>query len=292
MKRTHTTSLIWMHLVVLIYGFTAILGKLIEMPAIQMVWYRMLIAALGLFLYLIVTKKQFIIPAKQTFKLIGIGLVVAAHWIAFFHAIKISNISVTLGIISSGALFASILEPLFFQKKMDWLEFLIGVFIVLGIYLIFSFEINYKIGIMVALAATILATIFTILNKKYTTRFHPTLISFYEMIGGFMGISIYLLVTNGFSSSFFLPTISDISYLLILGLVCTAFAFALSVDVMKELSAYTVILSINMEPIYGILLAFFIFGESERMSGGFYAGTMIILASVFLFPIIKRKRKA
>lgn len=178
------------------------------------------------------------------------------------------------------------------SKKMDWLEFLIGVFIVLGIYLIFSFEINYKIGIMVALAATILATIFTILNKKYTTRFHPTLISFYEMIGGFMGISIYLLVTNGFSSSFFLPTISDISYLLILGLVCTAFAFALSVDVMKELSAYTVILSINMEPIYGILLAFFIFGESERMSGGFYAGTMIILASVFLFPIIKRKRKA
>ncbi|MGQ1784829.1 DMT family transporter [Saccharicrinis sp. GN24d3] len=291
MKRSHSSSLIWMHLIVLIYGFTAILGKLIEMPAIQMVWYRMLIAAAGLFAYLLYKKEQILIPGSQAIKLVGIGLVVAAHWIAFFHAIKISNISVTLGVTSSGAMFASILEPMFFKKKIDWLEFLIGIFIVLGIYLIFSYEVNYKMGITVALIATVLATIFTILNKKYTTRFHPTLISFYEMVGGVMGISVYLLVVNGFSASFFSPSLSDSSYLLILGLICTAFAFAVSVDVMKELSAYTVILSLNMEPVYGIILAFFIFGQSEHMTGGFYAGTIIILASVFLFPVIKRRRE-
>ncbi len=279
-----------MHIVVIIYGFTAILGKLIEMPAIQMVWYRMLFASIGLLAYLLLKKKSLLITPKQILKLILIGFVVAAHWIAFFHAIKISNISVTLGIISSGALFASVLEPIFFRKKIDWLELLVGIFIVIGLYLIFSYELNYISGIIVAIIATVLATTFTILNKKYITQHSPTLISFYEMVGGFIGISLYLIFTGGFSSDFFSPSMSDITYLLILGLICTAFAFAVSVDVMKELSAYTVILSINMEPIYGIILAFFIFGESEYMTSGFYAGTVMILASVFLFPILKRQK--
>ncbi len=291
MERSHNASLLWMHLVVLIYGFTAILGKLIEMPAIQVVWYRMAFAAMGLLAYLIFRKKPMVkIPTKQVIILLGIGLVVAAHWIAFFGAIKISNISVTLGIISSGALFASVLEPLFFRKRVDWLEVYIGIFIILGLYIIFSYELEYLTGIIVAIVATILATVFTILNKKYTTRYPPTLISFYEMLGGFIGITAYLLFSGSFSIEFIRPTTMDFVYLLILGLICTAFAFAVSVDVMKELSAYTVILSINMEPIYGIILAFVIFGESEHMTGGFYVGTAMILASVFLYPLLKKRR--
>ena len=222
-----------MHLVVLIYGFTAILGKLIEMPAIQMVWYRMLFAVLGLYGYLLFTKTSIRLPIKQILILIGIGLVVAAHWIAFFHAIKTSNISVTLGITTSGTLFASIMEPMFFKKKIDWLEFLIGMFIVLGLYLIFSSELKYFAGIIIAIIATILATIFTILNKKYITQHSPTIISFYEMTGGFVGISIYLLATNNFNVEFFTPSAHSIIYLLILGILCTTFAFAVSVDVMK-----------------------------------------------------------
>ena len=288
-KRSHRSSLIWMHLIVIIYGFTAILGKLIEMPAIQMVWYRMLFAALGLWIYLLLKKKKVTLPIRETILFIAIGFIVAIHWITFFHAIKIANISITLGIFSSGALFASILEPLFFKKRIDVLEFLIGAFIVLGIYLIFRFELNYMSGIIYALIATILGTVFTILNKKFTTQYSPTLISFYEMTGGILGISIYLLCTNGFSASFFQPSLSDVSYLLILGLICTAFAFAISVDVMKELSAYTVILSVNMEPVYGIILAFLIFKDSEYMTKGFYLGTLIILASVFIYPIVKKK---
>ncbi len=291
MERSHNVSLTWMHLVVLIYGFTAILGKLIEMPAIQVVWYRMAFAAIGLLIYLIIRKRPMVkIPPKQVIILLGIGLVVAAHWIAFFHAIKISNISVTLGVISSGALFASILEPLFFRKRIDWLEFLIGIFIIFGLYLIFSYELEYLTGIIVALVATVLATVFTILNKKFTTRYPPTLISFYEMLGGFIGITVYLFFSGSFNAEFIRPTTMDFVYLLILGLICTAFAFAVSVDVMKELSAYTVILSINMEPIYGIILAFIIFGDSEHMTGGFYAGTAMILASVFLYPMLKKRK--
>ncbi|TLX74410.1 EamA family transporter [Labilibacter sediminis] len=279
-----------MHFIVLIYGFTAILGKLIEMQAVQMVWYRMLFAATGLFIYLRIRKTNLLLPPKEIFELLGVGVVVALHWITFFHAIKISNISVTLGILSSGALFASILEPLFFKKKINLLEVSIGLCIVLGLYLIFSYELKHIDGIITALISTILATIFTILNKKYTVRNSPTLISFYEMCGGIFVISIYLLFSGEMNKEFFTPGISDIGYLLILGIVCTAFAFAMSVDVMKELSAYTVVLSVNMEPIYGIILAFFIFGDSELMSGGFYLGTIIILASVFVYPIIKSRR--
>ena len=291
MQRSYTSSLILMHFIVFIYGFTAIIGKLIEMNALQMVWYRMLFAALGLLVYLKWKKINISIPKADTIKLIGIGLVVALHWITFFGAIKISNISVTLGIMASGTLFASILEPLFFRLRVNWIEFLIGTFIVFGLYLIFSYELSYINGILVALIASLLATLFTILNKSFTNKFPPSIISFYEMTGGFIGITLYLIVSQQLNRELLSPSYMDLFYVIILGIVCTAFAFAVSVDVMKELSAYTVILSVNMEPIYGILLAYFIFGESEHMSGGFYLGTIVILLSVFIYPIIKAKTR-
>ncbi|MCW3804627.1 DMT family transporter [Plebeiibacterium marinum] len=291
MQRSYTSSLILMHFIVFIYGFTAIIGKLIEMNALQMVWYRMLFAALGLLVYLKWKKINISIPKADTIKLIGIGLVVALHWITFFGAIKISNISVTLGIMASGTLFASILEPLFFRLRVNWIEFLIGTFIVFGLYLIFSYELSYINGILVALIASLLATLFTILNKSFTNKFSPSIISFYEMTGGFIGITLYLIVSQQLNRELLSPSYMDLFYVIILGIVCTAFAFAVSVDVMKELSAYTVILSVNMEPIYGILLAYFIFGESEHMSGGFYLGTIVILLSVFIYPIIKAKTR-
>ncbi len=254
-----------------------------------MVWYRMLFATIGLLFFLFTKKASLAINKNDILKLIGIGLVVAVHWITFFHAIKISNISVTLGILASGTLFASILEPFFFRKRIIWIDFIVGIIIVLGLYMIFSYELKYLSGILMAIISTLLATVFTILNKSVTTKFPPTIISFYEMLGGFVGISIYLALTNQFNNNLFSVSLSDILYVLILGIVCTAFAFAVSVDVMKELSAYTVILSINMEPVYGILLAYFIFGESEYMSDGFYVGTIVIFLAVFLFPVLKRK---
>ncbi len=291
MNSSYRTSLLLMHFVGLIYGSTAILGKLITMPAIQLVWYRMGWAALGLWIYLKITKQTLRIPPKQLLTFLGIGVIVVTHWIAFFHAIKISNISITLGIISTGALFTSFLEPLFFRKKINPLEVVVGLLIIIGLYLILSYELHYIKGILVALAATILASVFTILNKKYANDYSASVISFYEMLGGIIGLSIYLGVTNGYSAAFFSPTLLDMSYLAILGLLCTAFAFVASVQVMKNLSAYTVMLLINMEPIYGILSAILIFGESEQMTGGFYVGLVVILAAVFLFPFLSNKLK-
>ncbi len=291
MQRSYTKSLILMHFIVVIYGFTAIIGKLIYMNALQMVWYRMLFATISLFLFIKWKKVNLSIAKKDILKLIGIGLVVAIHWITFFGAIKISNISVTLGIMASGTLFASIFEPIFFKQKVNLLETLLGIFIVIGLYLIFSYEIHFIKGIIVAIISSVLATLFTILNKSYTHKFPPTLISFYEMSGGFLGITLYLFATQQFNTQLLQPSLSDIIYVMILGIICTAFAFAVSVDVMKELSAYNVILAVNMEPVYGIILAYFIFGESEYMSGGFYLGTIVILLSVFLYPTIKVKAK-
>ncbi len=191
MQRSYTKSFILFHFIVVIYGFTAIIGKLIHMNALQMVWYRMLFAAISLFIFLKWRKINLSIAEKDILKLIGIGLVVAFHWITFFGAIKIANISVTLGIMASGTLFASILEPIFFKQRINWLEFLIGIGIVLGLYLIFSYEIHYIKGILVAILSSILATLFTILNKSYTHKFTPTLISFYEMTGGFI-VSLFI----------------------------------------------------------------------------------------------------
>ncbi len=277
-----------MHLIVIILGFTAILGQLITMNAIQMVWFRMLFASIGLFVYLKAGSISLKVNKKLILKLLGIGAIVAFHWITFFHAIKVSNISVTLGIFSSGTLFASIFEPIILKRKINWVEFVIGAFIVLGLYMIFSFEFSYLKGILYAVIATILSTLFTILNKIFTTKTSSAIISFYEMTGGFLAISLYLFVSGYFTSPILLPNYMDLFYVAILGIVCTAFAFVVSVRVMKVLSPYDVILSLNMEPIYGILLAFVIFGDSELMSGGFYTGTIIILFSVLIYPFINK----
>lgn len=279
-----------LHFVVLLYGFTAILGKLITLPASQMVWYRMLIALLVLGGYLWYKKLPAAIGFRSILQLTGVGIVVAFHWITFFHAVKISNVSVTLGCMASTTLFASFLEPIVFRKRIQWHEVLIGLIIIVGLYLIFQFELTYWKGIITALISAFLAGLFTVLNKLFIDKYHPVTISFYEMVSGFISIGIFLIATGILPSNLLTPTSADIVYILILGIVCTAYAFVVAVDVMKVLSAYTVVLAINMEPVYGILLAFFIFGQSEFMSGGFYIGTLVILAAVFLHPLISKLR--
>ncbi len=284
-----TQNLLKLHLVVFIYGFTAILGKLITLDAIQLVWYRMLIAFLALGLILHLTGRRMPVTWPTFLRLIGIGFVVAFHWITFFHAIKISTISVALGCLASTTLFTSLLEPAVVRRPLVWLEVITGFFIIAGLYLIFRFEPNHVTGIITALVSAFLAGLFTVLNKLMVVKHRPLVISFYEMGGGFIGITLYMLLNDTFAGGLQVPVISDWFYLVLLGVVCTAYAFAASVKVMDTLSAYTVVLTINLEPIYGIILAFIFFGESELMSGGFYLGTVLILAAVFLFPVVSRK---
>ena len=278
-----------LHFVVLLLGFTAILGALISLPAVDLVWYRMLIGFVGLWGFFLLRKIPFRIPVKKILPLFGIGIVVALHWITFFHAIKVSNVSVTLGVFASTTLFTSFIEPLTQKRRIFWLEVLIGMVIIGGIYLIFQYEFQFFEGILYALLSALLNGLFVVLNRNISTRHHPSVISFYEMIGGFLFITLFLAVSGSFDQAFFMVKPYDIFYLFLLGVICTAYAFTAIVDVMKVLSAYTVVLSVNLEPVYGIVMAYFFFPEAESMSGGFYMGTFIIISSVFAYPFLKRK---
>ena len=280
-----------LHLVVIILGFTAILGKLIHLPAADLVWFRMLIAFTALIVFILIFKKPLVLPIKNIMKLAVIGVVIAAHWICFFQAIKVSNVSVTLGCLSVTTLFTSFLEPAINRKKISLLEVIIGLIIILGIYIIFRFETRYVAGIIFTIICAFLASLFSVLNKKIALHYQPEIATFYEMLSGFVVVTIYLLISKGSFSFVLMPTLSDFIYLLILGIVCTAFAFSATVKIMQKLSAYQVVLAINLEPVYGIIAAYFIFGESEQMTTEFYIGAAIIILSVVLYTFIKNRNK-
>lgn len=281
-------NLFILHFTVLIWGFTGVLGSLISISAIQLVWYRVLIAAVTLIVYHMATGKAVIAPKKDMLKFMGVGLLVGLHWYLFFQAIKVSTVSVTLVSLSSLTLFTSILEPLFYKRKLSIGDIIVGLVIILGIYLIFKFEFKYWLGISMGLGAALCASVFSIFNGKMVQKASPSIITQYEMIGAFLGISLVILFRGEFDHSMALST-SDLIYLLMLGSVCTALAYVLGVAVMKELSAFTVALVTNLEPVYGIILAFFILGSTEKMSVGFYAGAIIILGAVFIYPTLKNK---
>jgi drug/metabolite transporter (DMT)-like permease len=278
-----------LHIIVLILGFTAVLGKLISVPAIPLVWYRMIIAAVSLLILMLFSRKSPALPVKVIMRLALTGLVVAAHWLAFFHAIKVSNIAVTLSCLSATTLFTAFIEPLSQKRRISWIEVFIGAVIIAALYMIYQFETRYVSGILFALLAALLACLFSVMNKNIATRYDTRAIAFWEMLSGFIAISIFILCTTPLSQINLAISLTDLIWLIILGTICTALAFAETIAVMKKLSAYVVVLVINLEPVYGIILAYFIFGESEHMTTGFYLGTLILLASVFSYPILKRK---
>ena len=284
-------NLLLLHLVVLIFGFTAILGKLITIPSEQLVWYRMFFATCSLALYLLLMKKSFKMKLEGLLKTIGVGFIIAAHWIFFFEAIKQSNVSIALAATATGSLFTALLEPVFFKRKLHFYELLLGSIVILGLYFIFQFETENSIGIWLGVIAAFLASIFTVMNGQLIKKYDSTRISLYELGGGVIAISIYFLLFSPDALPSFQLSASDWIWMLTLAIVCTAFAFVASVKVMEELTPFTVSLSINLEPVYGILLALLIFGESEKMSEGFYVGTSLILCSLFLNVWIKRRLK-
>ncbi|HTO36446.1 MAG TPA: EamA family transporter [Flavobacterium sp.] len=287
MRNDSIKSYLHLHLIVFIWGFTAVLGELITLDALPLVWYRMLLAVGFVALYLWFTKKRI----KVSFNLLRIffvmGLIIALHWFTFFKAIKVSNVSVTLACLSTGAFFASFLEPVFYRRRIIWYEVLFGLIVVVGLFFIFNFEGNYLYGIILALISAFLSALFSVFNGKLATKYDSTIITFYELIGGVLFFSIYLLFSGGFDLAFFHVSNSDWIYLIILSSVCTAYAFIASVHVMRHISPYTVMLTINMEPVYGIILALIVFGEKEQMSTGFYIGTLIILSTVVLNGFVK-----
>jgi drug/metabolite transporter (DMT)-like permease len=260
MQNDKFKSYLNLHLIVFIWGFTAILGALITITADAIVWYRMLLAAVFLSAFIVFKKKSFRIPVKSFVKLIFVGLLIALHWIFFFHAIHVSNVSITLSIFSLGAFFASLLEPLFYGRKVLWYEVFFGLIIIAGLGLIMKVEVSYMEGMVYALISIILGVLFTLMNGKLIENHDSSVISFYEFIAGVFFISIYFLYQNKFSADFFVLTFNNWMLILILASICTAYAFTASVKVMEKLSPYTVMLTTNLEPVYGIVLAYFIIG--------------------------------
>nr|WP_317171052.1 EamA family transporter [Sphingobacterium arenae] len=277
-----------LHFTVLIWGFTGVLGGLLSISAVHLVWYRVLIAALSLFIYFIFMGKSIHVSKEKLIQFFLVGGIVGVHWVLFFHSIKISTVSVTLVTLSSLTLFTSILEPIINKTKISKADVAIGLIIIFGIYLIFKFEFQYVWGIIFGLAAAFCASVFSIFNARMVKKTSPTVITFYEMLGAFFAVSLIMVFMGDFNAEMWLQD-ADWAYILLLGVVCTAIAYVLGVAVMKELSAFTVALTTNMEPIYGILLAMLIFGKQETMSLGFYIGAVIILGAVFLYPYVKVK---
>ncbi|ARV14778.1 DMT family transporter [Polaribacter sp. SA4-12] len=289
MQESKLKNYLLLHLIVFIWGFTAILGALISLDAVPLVWYRMSLAVIFIVLYFIIKKKSFKVDARGILKFFVTGVIIALHWIFFFKAIKVSNVSVALVTMSTGAFFVSLIEPIFFRRRIKPLEIILGLIVIFGLYIIFNFESQYKLGIIYALISSFLSALFSVFNGLFIKKYSGGVISLYQLFFGVLFISIYLLFTNGFTISFFEVVKLDWLYLVILSSVCTAYAFIASVNVMKYISPYTVMLTINLEPIYAIILALFIFGEKEKMNPEFYFGAFIVLFVVLLNGIIKNK---
>ncbi|NCO63465.1 MAG: DMT family transporter [Flavobacteriales bacterium] len=291
MQNDRLKNYLHLHLLVFIAGFTAILGELITISAIPLVWFRMLMASILIVVYIKVSKVDINIRPKAVIKLFVAGIIIALHWITFFGAIDVSNVSIALAMFSTGAFFASIIEPIVFKRKVIWYEIIFGILVVVGIFIVTQSEIKYLNGIVLGITSAFLSSLFAVLNGKFLQRHSATVISFYEFISGVAFITLFILLFNGgFSFQFFKLSLSDYSYLFILASVCTAYAFIAAVHVMKVLSPFTVILSYNLEPVYGIIIAIILFPEKEKMSPNFYYGAFIIIATVMLNGLLKNKR--
>lgn len=284
-----------MHLAILLWGFTGIFGKAINMNAGMVVWYRMLISAIGLLMIMGLYKKTIRLPAKDIFKISLVGILVCLHWIGFYQAIKISNVSITLSCFSSISLFTAIIEPLAEKKKPHLSELLLGIAVIIGVYIIFAFQQLYLWGIIISLLSALLGAAFTVMNKKLVVHHQPEVITFYELAAGFIFLTAILpLYINVTGQPFMIPDFMDSVYLLLLSLVCTSFAFTISMQALQKINAFTMNLSVNLEPLYSIILAIIIFKEDKYLDSGFYLGTFIILSAVVVHSwyVFRKHRKS
>ncbi len=278
-----------LHLIVFIWGFSPILGRYITIDAFALVWYRILITVVAILLYIKFRRITITTTRADLVKLSGIGLIILVHWLCFYGAIKVSNVSVTMVAFSTGTLFSSFTEPLFYKRRIRIYEVLIGLVIIVGIAFIFTIQFEYRLGITLGIIAAFTASIFGVLNGLMVKRISAPVISFYELLAAFVGLSIYLSFANNFNNSFFSLDAASVNGLLILSLVCTVFPFIASVNLNKYLSPYTQILTVNLETVYGIIWAIIFYNENKELQPLFYIGVLIILVAVFINPIIKYK---
>lgn len=295
MESANLKDYLRLHLIVFLWGFTAILGNEITVDSTDVVFYRTGLAALILAVLMRVRKRTFRFPRKAIIQFLLTGLVVSAHWVTFFEAARISTVSVCLAGMATATFWTSLVEPIFKKQKIQSFQVVLGLVVIFGLYLIFKFEFTHAKGLALAIFSALLAAMFSVLNSKFTQNYPPYGITFYEMLASSVGLLIFIpfyktYVLNA-ESIVIVPTDRDWIFLLILAGVCTVYAFVESVELMKRISAFAVNLTINLEPVYGILLALLIYGDEEKMSGGFYAGTLVIIAAVISYPVMRRLKR-
>ena len=284
-------STLHFHFIVFIFGFTAILGKLISIDAVSLVWYRMVLATAVVALFMAVRRISFALSTKQLYIMLICGVLIALHWVFFFHAVKVSNVSVTLSVMSAGALVTALVEPIFYKRTFVWYEIVLGLIVVVALGLIIQTEYHYIEGMMFAFIAILLSVAFTLINGKAIHKSDARVMSVYQLGAGAVCMSIILLMQGKFTVELFSISKTDILWISILVIVCTAYAFVVSIAVMRHLTPFSLMLAINMEPVYGILFGILIFGSDEKMGFTFYIGTLLILLSVLTNGFLKLKKK-
>jgi drug/metabolite transporter (DMT)-like permease len=288
-----------LHFLVLLWGFTAILGKLISLPPVELVFWRTFLATVGLAALLVIRKQSWRIKPADVLRLLSVGVLVAIHWITFFLAARLSSVSVCLAGMATLALWASLLEPLVLWRRVRVYEVGLGLLTMVGLYLVSQAELDQLLGLGVAIISAGLSALFSVLNSKLVKQHSPLRLTFYEMLGACLAIALFLpFYSQYFTASaglHLIPAPLDWLWLFVLSGACTVYAFSSSVELMKRLSAFVVNLTINLEPVYGIVLAVLIFGSQEKMSLNFYLGTLVILFSVLVHPVLdqwnQRRRK-
>ncbi|MDO5510834.1 MAG: EamA family transporter [Weeksellaceae bacterium] len=279
-----------LHFIVLLWGFSGVLGKLISIEAVPLVFWRTLIAVIAIYVMVRAAGISLQVSRRLLLQFLGVGVIIAVHWYLFFGAIKVSNVSVALSTMATGAFFSALLEPLFFKTKLKPYELLLALLVMACLWLIFQASPEYWLGILMGVGCSLLSALFSILNAKLQRVHAPRKIMFYEMLGAFLCTFVVMLASGNMHMLYPLPTM-DWVWLLVLGTLITAFPMIESVNLLKHISPFSLLLAVNLEPVYGIILAYFIFGESEQMSPVFYAAAMVMVLVIILNAIIKHREK-
>jgi drug/metabolite transporter (DMT)-like permease len=284
-----------LHIAVFLAGFTGILGRLIHLNEAWLVWYRLLITAATMWILFAITKKLKRVSRVDIIKLFGLGFLSAMHWVTFYGSIKKANVSVALVCFSSIGFFTALFEPLLHRSRIKWIDLLLGLMVMGGIYLIFHFDSEYKTGIMLGIASAVFISIAMIIFRQFVHRSNPETVLTYQLTGGFLTLSAIMpLYEMLFPSTYFIPTLNDWKWLFILAWLCSVIAFQFTGHALKKLSAFTVNLTFNLEPVYGIALAFLVYNENKFLSKWFFAGLAMIMGALLLHIILlyyEHKRK-
>lgn len=281
-----------LHFIVFLWGFSAILGKLVTVPAVELVFYRSIFAAAGMAIVIGATRGSFRVSPRDLGYMLLIGFIVALHWLTFFGSARVSNVSVSLVGFATNSLWAAVLEPWFNKTKFKKYEIVLGLVVLIGLYVIFSFDFQYKWGLFLGVVAGFTSALFSVFNSRLVKRVAPRSITFYEMIGVFISTGLFLPLyefSGATEKLHLIPSGMDLFYIAVLAGVCSVYAYTVAVELMKRVSVFMIQLTLNLEPVYGIIMAVIIFGQQEKMNVNFYIGTIIILGAVALYPLVKKR---